>query len=366
MRDKKNIAALTSIRGLAAWWVVLFHFREYLPLDDVRPLGRFLAHGYLAVDLFFILSGFVIFLNYGSHFETLTRQSLGRFFVARFARIYPLHAFMMLAFLVNPLAQAFFSSSGYVDFVRYNPIYFLLSLLLVQNWGFPFPLAWNIPAWSISTEAFAYLLFPAFAYLVSKSSPRPLAMTGFSIVPLFALAGLYYATGQPSLGSGISSYGLLRCCLEFLVGASLCRIYLNGQMTFRWWPALFFTGFLALVALYNFAPVTDYLVMPTAFALLILCLALASEGAVPLLNDRVLVFLGTISYSTYLAHYFILDWVKFLFVQNDDPPLSVGIIFVAATLAASIILHFYVEIPGRRLLAGKLRGKPVPIFESSR
>jgi peptidoglycan/LPS O-acetylase OafA/YrhL len=187
-------------------------------------------------------------------------------------------------------------------------------------------------------------------------------MAGFSMVSLFALAGLYYATGQPSIGSGISSYGLLRCSLEFLVGASLCRIYLTGQMTFRWWPVLLFTGFLALVVLYSFGPVTDYLVMPAAFALLILCLALAGEGAVPLLRDRVLVFLGTISYSTYLAHYFILDWVKFLFVQNDDPPLSVGIIFIAATLAASIILYFCVEVPGRRLLAGRLRGKPVPIF----
>ena len=365
MRDKKNIVALTSIRGLAAWWVVLFHFRQWLPLENVRPLGRFLAHGYLAVDLFFILSGFVIFLNYRSHFETLTRQSLGRFFVARFARIYPLHAFMMLAFLLNPLAQVF-SSSGYVDIVRYDPIYFLLSLLLIQNWGFPFPLGWNVPAWSISTEAFAYLVFPAFAFLVCKSSPRVLVVAGLSTVFLLGLAVLYYATGQRSIGTGISSHGVLRCTLEFLVGASLCRIYLAGQMTSRWWPVALFAGFIALVLLYTFAPVPDYLVMPAAFALLILGLALADEGPIPLLNSHLLVFLGTVSYSTYLAHYFILDWVKFLLIQNDDPPLSVGIAFIAATLAASVVLYFYVEVPGRRLLSGRLRGKRVPILEGNK
>src|SRR5207253_1604119 len=98
-------------------------------------------------------------------------DSLRRFFVARFARIYPLHAFMMAVLLLNPLAQLF-SRAG-LDDARYDPSYFFLSLLMIQNWGFTGHLAWNIPAWSISTEWFAYFLFPPFAYLVVKASPKP-------------------------------------------------------------------------------------------------------------------------------------------------------------------------------------------------
>jgi peptidoglycan/LPS O-acetylase OafA/YrhL len=365
MREKSNIAALTSIRGLAAWWVVLFHFKERLPLGNLAPLGKFLAQGYLAVDLFFVLSGFVIFLNYGSYFEAMTRRSLAQFFTARLARIYPLHAFMMLAFLLNPLALIF-SSSGHVDATRYDPVYFVLSLFLVQNWGFSLLLGWNIPAWSISTEAFAYLLFPAFAYFVCKSSPKPLTMAVMSAIFLALLAGTYYTTGEASIGDEIAKYGVLRCSLQFLVGASLCRIYVSAQMSSRWWPLVLFAGFGGLCATYAFTVAPDYLVMPAAFALLILALALADGRSVPVLKSSVLVFLGTISYSTYLVHYFVLDWVKFLLIHDDHPPLAVGIAYLATTLAASIVLYFYVEVPGRRVIAGRRPESGVPVFGSTK
>ena len=111
MSRPQVIPALTSVRGIAAWWVVLYHFRENLPSRSPEWLLALTAHGYLAVDLFFILSGFVLALNYAESF----RGSLAgatNFYQLRFARIYPLHFVMLMLFLLNPLAIALFSAGG--------------------------------------------------------------------------------------------------------------------------------------------------------------------------------------------------------------------------------------------------------------
>src|ERR1700704_1066654 len=110
MTASRDIRSLTSIRGIAAWWIVLFHFREYTPLLDNASTGHVIGHGYLAVDLFFELSGFVIALNYGRFFRNLNLAEYLRFLGRRLARIYPLHLLMLLVFLLNPLAIAFFAS----------------------------------------------------------------------------------------------------------------------------------------------------------------------------------------------------------------------------------------------------------------
>src|SRR5215469_7884291 len=95
MSSRDNIRALTSIRGMAAWWVVLYHFREYIPGIAGTVWIRVMAHGYLAVDLFFVLSGFVIGLNYASYFQVLRLNHICKFLWLRLARIYPLHFIML-------------------------------------------------------------------------------------------------------------------------------------------------------------------------------------------------------------------------------------------------------------------------------
>ena len=111
MSRPQVIPALTSLRGIAAWWVVLYHFREYLPSRWPEWLMALTAHGYLAVDLFFILSGFVLALNYAESFRDSLAGAAG-FYRLRLARIYPLHFVMLTMFLLNPLAIALFSASG--------------------------------------------------------------------------------------------------------------------------------------------------------------------------------------------------------------------------------------------------------------
>src|SRR5260370_14069833 len=123
-----RVAPLTSIRGLAAWWVAIYHFREYLPTTSDSWIVAIAVRGFYAVDLFFILSGFVLHLNYSRLFWEPNRHSLYTFAIARFARVYPLHFFMMLVFLLNPLMITIFSHKGLGPVQsRYNLIDYIMS-----------------------------------------------------------------------------------------------------------------------------------------------------------------------------------------------------------------------------------------------
>jgi peptidoglycan/LPS O-acetylase OafA/YrhL len=197
-----ELVPLTSLRGLAAWWVVLFHMRALLAPWLPGPVLAFLGAGNIAVDLFFLLSGFVIYLNYAERLES-GRVSAKEFLFRRFARIYPLHLLILLGFLLYVSAALLFGSARIED---ENFDYFVASLFLVQNWGFTDALKWNVPAWSISTEFAAYLLFPA---LLAIFAPwrRPAwllvagtILLGLAIHAIFLIFAFRYPDAVPQTG----------------------------------------------------------------------------------------------------------------------------------------------------------------------
>ncbi len=341
-----QLPALTAIRGLAAWWVVLYHFRENFPDHVPDALLSFVNKGYLGVDLFFELSGFVIALNYYDRFDRdFSFVRYGKFLLVRLARIYPLHAFMMFAFIANPVAIWLFSSHR-IENGAYGLGYFILSLGLVQNWGFVDRLAWNIPAWSISTEWFVYLVFPIIV-LGLEIFGRSRVVAGLAIGLLLSLLAVGGAmTG--GLGADIPHFGLIRCVLEFATGVLLFRISAAFSHD---GPALL-PGALAVVvfALYSTLSPPDFVAVPLGFALLIA--AIAPQAGLParLLSVRIIEQIGLVSYSTYLLHFFVRDWVKFLMVSPGPQPLGPTLAYLAATLIGSVILYRLIEMPGRRAL----------------
>ncbi len=349
MAKPAQIPALTSIRGIAAWWVVVYHFRDQLAPHVPEAVAVVAARGFLAVDLFFVLSGFVIALNYGAAFDRLSWSEVRRFLVARLARIYPLHLTMCLLFLANPLAIHLFASSGAIG-ERYDAGAWLMNLALVQSWGFIDHMTWNVPAWSISTEWFAYLLFPAAAFALSRAVRSPAAALALAAACLVALPLALSAAGVASLGAAITSYGLVRCVLQFLVGAALSRAFVLGLRAGAKAHAALLAAAAGLGALHLILGVGDHWVLPAAFACLVF--ALTSDGAA--LNRALalpaLVWIGEISYSTYLVHYFVKDWTKFLLVAPGTPSLLPFIVYIAVTFAASVLLYRTIEVPGRRLV----------------
>lgn len=352
MGKPSDIKALTALRGIAAWWVVLYHFREIAPGIQRPILANIADHGYLAVDLFFIMSGFVIALNYGHKFNSLSWAQYQTFIWARIARLYPLHLFIMALYVLNPILIQTLSSKKFLG-QRYDLSYYVMSLFLVQNWGFTEDIAWNVPAWSISTEFFVYLTFPLLWVAASKLAQHRLLEIGaaFFLVAL-AIVG-HFVLGE--LGGYIAKLGLVRCVLEFSLGLLLFLLVREGRVSSSSKALVVLIPTVAISLLLN---LPDYLVAPAIFMLLILALLNDKVLGSKVLNRTPLIWLGEISFSTYLVHYLIRDWIKFTLLRPGvSTSLAFGI-YVTATLIISPVLYCAVERPGRRFLRTMMPSSP--------
>ena len=341
-----QLHALTGLRGLAAWLVVFYHARVALVAllgeDAVIAMGK----GYLAVDLFFMLSGFVMWLNYGGRLRQQGLAGAPHFWWRRFARIWPLHALVLgaMAGFAALLALTGRPADGYPW--AELPAH----LLLVQNWGFTTELTWNHPAWSISTELGAYLLFPFLVLALPIEKWRVPALLA-AVAGLALALHLYFALqGLDRLVLDITKTGLVRCLIEFAIGIVLARLWQE------WRGRGIVAGLLApgsavllAAGLWLGAPETAF--VPLVFAGGLLSLALATGPVAQLFASRPLRWLGDVSYATYLAHFFAFILFKIAFVGPDaqlTAPQLGG--FLALVLALSAILYHGFELPAQRWL----------------
>lgn len=348
MSAKPDLTTLTSLRGIAAWYVVLYHIRltaaDILPLEAIEIFSK----GYLAVDFFFLLSGFVIWLSYRDRISESGPSAIPAFLARRFARIYPLHFVILCAATAFALLLAATGRANPEDFPTQE---LLLHLLLIQNWGFTSELSWNDPAWSISTEAAAYLLFPLIVLAVDwRRLPTPILLALIGLLSL-ALHGFFVAMDAPILDSNIPQTGLIRCLLLFAIGTILCALWL------RWRdrpakPALLaisvtlIVGGLALAGM-----AAETIAVPLAFSGLLLAAALTAAMPRNPLSAAALHYLGEISYATYLAHFLLFLLFKILFVDESGQIGWTGLVgFLALTFVVSAALYHVIERPAQRIL----------------
>lgn len=359
MTDKRAyLHELSCARGVAAWMVVLFHARLGMPWlpDGVMAV---LDKGYLAVDFFFLLSGFVIYL---SAREALARDGIRAvpvFWRRRMARIWPLYAVMLA---LTTAFAALLTLTGRED-GGYPWSELPLHILMVQNWGFTDALSWNHPAWSISTEMAAYLLFPLLVLgLPLARMPRPGLLAGMATLIAIMAAWLHYA-GLRDLGENIPHYGLVRCLFEFTAGCLLCAAWLRGTggrtEKAPAAAALLIAG--GAAAIWPTRPTAELWAFPAIAGSVIFLLAELSRRTPPTRNWpaplRVLVYLGDISYATYLSHFMLFIWFKIALVDDASniPPMTMAL-FLMLTLAVSALLYHLVEKPGRRLFVQAASG----------
>ena len=201
--SNRQLSSLTPLRGLAALWVVLYHYcgtAQFFPNLDVTPHSYPISKGYLAVDMFFVLSGFVMAHVYRRAFSEGVTEHYRSFLVARIARLYPPHIFILLLFVATAAASQFMgglATGSFESIPLTGPrswgaiianIFMLQGLLAGQ-------LSWNYPTWSISVEFMAYLAFP-FALPTIARAPRAIKVVMAAL--LFAVLAWLAALGKGS------------------------------------------------------------------------------------------------------------------------------------------------------------------------
>lgn len=352
---------LTGVRFFLALGVVLFHYQLQWTLPD--EAAGLLNRARLGVDVFFILSGFILTHVY---LQGDVAPNYRRFLAARFARIYPAHLFILLAMLGLVLAAPLLGVG--LEQGRFNLTDFASTLLLVQAWLPRETLAlWNGPAWSLSAEWFAYLAFPAYAALALWLRPRPWVIIGLAVIAFVALDAFYRAEFGRVLPRAEDSMGILRIVPEFLYGIGL---YYLGQ---RWTPSsrAAVVGALgtavALLCLMQFG-VDDRIIVAAAGPFILSLALLAKARVQTFLSHPVALFAGEASFALYLVH------IPILMVWRNAAQALAGFpgnyrmgvveltIMLVLTLAAAAAIHVFVEQPGRRWLRERMapqRADPV-------
>ena len=351
-----DLRALTALRFLAAMWVALFAFWPNL---DVGFIPNVVAKGYLGVELFFVLSGFILCHVYLAAAGE-KRFSYREFLWARIARVYPLHIATLIG--VGVLGLGALAMGMAIDGHVLSWASLPANIGMVHAWGLAPEAGWNHPSWSISAEWFAYLAFPAFAFVAWKLRHRPgLAVAG-AIVFLAGLYAVFETLAGFPLTEATIRWGALRIVPCFAYGCALYLVYRRAPLKAAGWIA---AGTAALMAVSASLQLWDAVTVTLAGAV-ILGLASMTNARAGWLASRPAVYLGEISYSVYMV---VVPW-KLLAVNlaarlTDAPDKQLQLIVWLAVMAGLPVVaaasYHLVEFPARRALRRWARNGPNPV-----
>jgi peptidoglycan/LPS O-acetylase OafA/YrhL len=377
-RHPAIIPPLTGLRFVAAFYVLLYHYGFVLPYPPV--LALVLRHGSAGVDLFYVLSGFVLTYTYAETFRT-NLDGYRAFLQARLARIAPMNAVALL--LVTPLTLAILPRLGIHLSTATLVLSWLANLTLTEAWVPNAAMAiWDAPAGSVSAELLFYLAFPLVVrYFLSPLSGdrQRLEAAGATIVGTASAILLAVAIlGPGSASTLVYTWPPFRVG-EFILGCLGGLVYLgalDGRRTLAtrlrhdvvWRERVILYSVSAFVALAAVSPPwLDAFLYPLQAPLalaLILALASGPSRVSRLLSHRTVLFLGEASYSLYLLHIIPLTALHFL---TDAPDPGVGVAWWTAwhrtrsavlialgliplTVLASVACYRWIEAPARRAL----------------
>ncbi len=399
---QRFIGQLTGVRFVAAAWVMLYHFQ--VPLATlgllVPVLHEFLRVGRLGVDLFFALSGFILTHTYLTKMGPgVTWQRSRHFLWLRLARIYPVHFVMLNVAGLAVLAQSRFGSSDAGSRDWLNPVDYLKQVLLVHEWGPSPQRGWNYPAWSLSMEWLAYLLFPLLVLALFRFHER-LRLRFLCIAWVVVLLPLlWYGVqylGDPYYISGWGS--TIRILTEFTAGG------LTYLVVLRLWSAtpsgprprverLATTLSVALPVLIvvlamvlgnlpalqwtvsdlpdtpNAAdlPPRYHLSLVPLLILWIGSLALTSRGPSRFLSTERLILGGYISFSLYMTHtvwYGLWRAVMKALGITGGPLYAVAFVgLVVGAVVVAWLMWRFIEEPAREWMRKRSGERPKPVEE---
>jgi peptidoglycan/LPS O-acetylase OafA/YrhL len=336
--EPRRFVVLDFYRFVAALGVFIFHLKTIDGSISPAWNGSF----GLFVDMFFILSGFVISYSYPA--TSAGGRSYLQFMVRWIARIYPLHLLVLAAFVGLAFIgiQGATPGSGGSD-VIYN-------LLLIQAWGITDHLSFNSPAWSISAELFCYLLFPLLMYLGRSVPPLVLAIIVAGSYGILAHGHLPIWQERSQMYGANFDYGMLRALPSFLNGILLAILFrLSGNYRRKSFILAGISVFALAVLILNIFAKPDLAII--LFSLAILFTAIGESAFTRVPGATWLARLGNTSYAVYMLHellillVFVPLWRHFS-LQASDFPLFVLTCCVLLTIAADVT-YAYIEKPAR-------------------
>jgi len=387
--------SLDAIRGFAALIVVLCHWQFYFytdqtsqtkPLEELGlPLYPYLSmlynRAFYAVDLFFLLSGFIFFWFYAD--KIADRKTPFRNFICyRLTRLYPVHFITLLSLIL--LQYIMISMNGHTFITQNNDAWhFLLNLLVIHSWGFestPALNGFNGPSWSVSVELLLYLLF----FLVSRKKLHH--NKGFLLAT--AVAGAVIQHYYSMIGQGIYSFflgGLTYHLYAWLIKRNNLRrvtTIVTVTAVILWAMVLTEYAFSYLrdfslvlmkkvlpgkdtafhMTIYNMSRNTFFRTIISPVTVLALALSETTKGS---LKVKWTLVLGNASYALYLIHFPLM--VLFFIVVDTlgisrevfHSPFTL-LIFYAVLIPLSILTHYYFELPLQEMFRKRLLRKPAP------
>jgi peptidoglycan/LPS O-acetylase OafA/YrhL len=374
---KGEIKALTGLRIIAAVWVVLFHFRPML--SDASPgfrdaLAPVLNCGAQGVDLFFILSGFVLTWNYLDRMgQSFSIRGTLHFLWLRLARVWPVYLVTLhLAALLVILSL----HVGHVPLPEVRDltaISYVRQILLVQLWFQPFfdGSSWDGPAWSISAEWLAYLLFGPLVLMVLRMERATRAR---GLILLAVAASLPPVVLLLASGQFYTPWSWLpRIVTQFTAGALACAAVRRLRPTERtrrvagYLSLLLIAGLVGILYVLDAHPISGVVdsggVVDVLFVPLVITLAIGVGSLPRVLSTRVLVYGGEISFCLYMVHELVhtaWGWavLQFELTPQDNPWKWNVIALLAIAAGISVLLYHFVEEPARRWMRRMVRDKP--------
>ncbi|MBP2616498.1 acyltransferase family protein [Chryseobacterium jejuense] len=321
---KNEIKSLTGLRGIVALWVAFFHLSHFRADIIQTVVGK----GYVAVDIFFVLSAFLLAVSYADKFKALNYSVIQTFYKKRVNRIYPVYILSVIfiaLFLIDTSTVQFLMNAALLQ-CFFNPNYSLGTVY-----------------WSLSTEWICYLIFPFLLFLIFKYKLRSEILIITSLVLRGALLylpdNLYLGPEVPLIKTwryldvidGLNS--LIRTVSSYLLGIGMA--FLSGSQLRRR-LVVYIAMILFLLLLYT---EKGLFFIPLLSAIIIKQLYDGEDSLIKrLLGSNAIYFLGNISYSLYIIHYIIQtqDWV-FLSSGSLNSLLSISIAIILSYFSYILI-----------------------------
>jgi peptidoglycan/LPS O-acetylase OafA/YrhL len=349
---KNEIRGLTGFRGIAALLVAVYHFTK-----AHGPDGAIYLHGgYLAVDAFFVLSGYVLAYNYASTFLNGFEWSGYReFLIKRICRVYPAYiVILVLAFA--KLAFDFSGSGGLVDFGMWDAF---CNVFMLTGWGLHAHSIMGV-SWSVSAELFCYIFFPVFV-MFNKLRIVPLVASSVAIFILIAVISRVGGgvVGPLDIVAEDTFFPLLRAACGFAIGVILFAVA-NRIPAFesRVIDSALAVSVILLIAVwaYDESDLIKYVVI----ACMVLLIAQDTWLSKALFGNAIVYFVGEVSYSLYLIHPLLVSGTVKITrtlapVLGQQVAFAGGIaLYLSVALAASAVSYMLLELRGKKLMLGLL------------